>query len=97
MDFAVDCGKIDAARKFCTDTADNFKNYIDTINNTMDGMGEYWSGDDYEAFKNSRDKYKVSVDKLVETLNDFATTLDKVNEPKEELANKIRQIITSLK
>lgn len=95
MDFAVDENLLLEAKDKCETTATEIEGYIDKIYDTIASLNDYWSGDSYTTFSDSCNKYRDSLDQLVNLLRAYAVLLNDVNVPRAELEEKIKNAISS--
>lgn len=94
-DFVVDATLLGEAKKKCTDVADEIAGYIEDIYTQIADLESDWSGDSYLEFSSSCDKYRDSLNQLVNLIDAYAELINKVDSARIDLEEEIKSAVGS--
>lgn len=94
--FVVDENILLEAKKVCDETATSIETKITEIYGLIiDDLSNYWAGTSYDEFKITCEGYRDSLNQLVNVIRAYGELLNKVNVPRENLEEAIKNAINT--
>lgn len=90
MDFATNCDLLNEVREKVETAAKEILEYKTTIFAGIDGLGEAWSGESFNTFKEKCHSYEGAIDSLVTILKSYGKMIGNVEQESSELVNNVR-------
>lgn len=95
-DFTIDSEKQKELADRIERNTEIYTERITDMYSAIDELGQYWTGDDYNMFKDGTEGYRKSLNDLSSGIKMYSTHLKNMAEGTEVLANELTDIIENM-